>query len=241
MNKSIPIGIFQFKQFHVSHHKSTLKVGTDAVLLGTWASHPHPQKILDIGTGNGVIALLMAQRFQQANIRAVDIDVDSVEEATSNFIESPWSSRLRAIHQDVQNFAKLATERFDMIVSNPPFFENDLHAQNEKLNKAKHSNTLNYKSLFHAADQLLKENGIFALICPYDKKDKVIEIASFNRLFCKRQLCIYPKKTKQANRIIIEFCHSESVCENIELVIYTEDNTYTSQYKKLGQDYYINF
>ncbi len=241
MEKSEQKGVFHFKQFRVSHRRSTLKVGTDAVLLGIWAQARDASKILDIGTGNGVIALLMSQRFEDSKIVAIDIDKESIEEARCNFDNSPWHSRIVAIHQDVLLYARQTQEHYDLIVCNPPFFEASLLSQNTKLNQAKHTLTLDYSSLFLSVNQLIAENGVFALICPYDKADKVFQLAKQYQFHCRRKLVIYPKKSKSANRIIIEFDKTTSRCQSEQLIVYQEDNTYTSQYRRWGRDYYINF
>jgi tRNA1Val (adenine37-N6)-methyltransferase len=233
--------VFRFKQFEVKHSKSTLKVGTDAVLLGIYATTNSPKRILDIGTGTGVIALLLAQRYSKAQILGIDLDFPSIQEANYNFSLSPWSNRLEARQLDFNHYAKNNSNKFDLIVSNPPFFENDLRSSNPQLDKAKHAKTLTHDSLVQNVVGQLTETGIFSLIIPFDKAKYIIELAFTTGLFCVRRLDIFPKENKLANRCILEFQKTESIFQKESLVIYKEDNSYTKQYRLLGKEYYLNF
>ncbi len=233
--------VFRFKQFEVKHIKSTLKVGTDAVLLGISATANSPKRILDVGTGTGVIALLLAQRYSKAQILGIDLDFPSIQEANFNFSHSPWFNRLEARQLDFNHYAKNNSNIFDLIVSNPPFFENDLRSSNPQLDKAKHAKTLTYDSLVQNVVGQLTEAGIFSLIIPFDKAKYLIELAFTHGLFCIRRLDIFPKESKLANRCILEFQKTESICQKESLVIYNEDNSYTEQYRLFGKDYYLNF
>ncbi len=233
--------LFRFKQFTVSHAESAMKVGTDGVLLGAWVDYPNPRNILDVGTGSGVIALQMAQRFPAAHITGIEVDEKSAGEATGNMQRSPWAERLRCIHRDIREYARTTPGKYDLIVSNPPFFEDDLPSQNPRLSKAKHNINLRFEELFDSIDRLLHEDGMFALIVPWEKRSKIVRLAGEKNLYCHRELVIYPKASKNANRTILEFYKTGAICRKEELHIYTEQNQYTADYRNICKDFYLNF
>ncbi|MCL1849891.1 MAG: methyltransferase, partial [Bacteroidetes bacterium] len=164
--------MFRFKQFSVSHSESTMKVGTDAVLLGAWMPVPENCKtVLDIGSGCGVISLMLAQRTD-AKIIGVDIDEKSVKEAQRNAEISPWKDDVQFIHENIVDFAQKTTQKFDMIVSNPPFFENSLKSPEISKNISKHNVTLSLNELIDAVEIFLSENGRFGVILPIEAAEK---------------------------------------------------------------------
>ncbi len=159
---------FEFKQFKVEQSKVAMKVGTDGVLLGAWAGFDaNPSSILDIGTGSGLIALMMAQRFTSALIHAVDIDSAACAQADDNFRLSPWSSRLSVSNKNISD-VNLEDGKFDLIVCNPPFYSNAFKSVDNKRNVARHSVALPYEELFRCVSSLIVIGGLFSLIYPYE-------------------------------------------------------------------------
>ena len=227
--------MFHFKKFSVSHSQSTMKVGTDAVLLGAWMPVPQNCKnILEIGCGCGVISLMIAQRTN-ANILGIDIDWQSVIEAQQNAENSPWKNRVIFIHDDVQNFVQNTTQKFDIIISNPPFFENSLKSPFNNKNISKHDVTLDFETLNKVVDNLLNNDGCFGVILPADAEQKFVEIAEKNHLFLTKKTEVYPTPQKKSNRILMMFERTEKPCEFNRLLI--RDKGYTVEYLLLIEEY----
>ena len=175
---------FRFKQFAVLNDRTAMKVGTDGVLLGAWCPVEGMRHVLDVGTGCGVIALMVAQRNHTALIDAIDIDHDAIEEATLNFVASPWSERLTAIEADFNDMTR--HDRYDMIVSNPPYFTDSLLPPDAARTMARHTESLTYSQLIEGAAQRLTDEGILALISPTDAEGIIIEAAAFASLPVRR-------------------------------------------------------
>ncbi len=230
---------FNFKQFNVSDEHSAMKVGTDAVLLGAWVNCAGKEKILDIGTGSGVIALMLGQR-SEALITGLDIHKPSTEDAKLNFLKSKWKTRLKAVHTSFQEYAAKCTDRFDLIVSNPPFFTNSLKSPKQSKNISKHNDLLPYEELIKGVGQLLSEKGNFCIIIPANDFDKIIDLSINSGLFLIRQLTVFPKPAKPASRVILEFGFSNrEIVLNEEITIRNDDNSYTPEYKTLTKDFYL--
>ena len=229
--------MFHFKKFSVSHSQSTMKVGTDAVLLGAWMPVPQNCKnILEIGCGCGVISLMIAQRTN-VKITGIDIDLQSVVEAQQNAENSPWKNRVIFIHGDVQNFVQNTTQQFDIIISNPPFFENSLKSPFNNKNISKHNVTLDFETLCRVIDKLLSKEGRFGVILPTDAVPKFEALAEKNHLFLTRKTKVYPTPTKKANRALMMFERTEKPCEDDLILI--RDKEYTSEYLQLVNEYLI--
>jgi len=234
--------VFTFRQFSLSHGKSTIKVGTDAVLLGIWAKPENSSKILDAGTGCGVIALMTAQKTTNSEITAIDIHEDSVTEASENFAKSKWAKRLTAKHISLQAFSGNHICEFDQVISNPPFFSNAVLSPVMERNIARQEITLPFQDLFLHVKMILKEDGKFSLIIPFREKQKVIKLAAETKLFLHRHMDIIPKTNRQANRSLLEFsAFSGMQCVYETLTIRNTDNTYTSAFKNYTKDFYLDF
>jgi tRNA1Val (adenine37-N6)-methyltransferase len=211
--------MFRFKQFSVSHSESTMKVGTDAVLLGAWMPVPKDCKtILEIGSGCGVIALMLSQRTY-AKVTGVDLDEASVKEAQRNAERSPWKDDVQFIHENILDFAQRTTQKFEVIVSNPPFFENCLKSPIAKRNKAKHNDTLSLQQILDSVNMLLDEKGRFGVILPVDVAAKLEKLATENHLYLTKKLHIYPTPDKEVNRVILVFEKKESDCEEENIIM----------------------
>lgn len=231
---------FIFKQFHVFHDKSSMKVGTDAVLLASLVKMSDCEEILDIGCGSGVISLICAQK-SEAHISAIDIDKYSVEQANENFELSKWKARLKASEKSIQEYANTINNKFDLLISNPPFFENALKSPVEIRNKARHNDTLSSEDLLHSARQLLLTNGKLAIILPFTEGEEFIRIASSHQFYLQRRVEIQPKSSKKANRLVLEFVLSSCETTKENIIIREEGNDYTEAYRHLTKDFYLAF
>lgn len=231
---------FKFKQFSVFHDKSSMKVGTDAVLLAALVKMKNYEKILDIGCGSGVISLMCAQK-SKAEISAIDIDQNSVEQAHENFELSGWSHHLNAYHSSAQKFSLENQQKFDLIISNPPFFENALKSPLESRNKARHNDTLSSEDLLTSARRLLNTHGKLALILPFTEGEEFIKIASSHQFYLQRKVEIQPKPSKKANRLVLEFILSPCETTNESIIIREEGNDYTEEYRCVTKDFYLAF
>ncbi len=230
---------FQFKCFTVRQDICAMKVNTDGVILG---ASIHPEEvcsILDIGTGTGILALMLAQRTS-AHIDAIDKEFSACLQALDNVAKSPWSDHIRIIHTSLQEFMTQGT-RYDLIITNPPYFSNSLKSQDEKRNMARHNDFLSHLDLITGVDHLLSENGRFALILPFKESGEFIMEAFSIGLFCNRKINIRPTPQKKINRVIMEFTYVKQKCVVHELIIRTGDGMYTNEYKNLTKEYYLDF
>lgn len=230
---------FYFKSFSLHHHRSTMKVGTDAVLLGIWTDLTNVRSVLDVGTGCGVISLLLASRAP-VSIDAVELDTDSFEEANQNFEESPYFDRLRIYNLDFNDFVPSGDKKYDLIVSNPPFFFNDLHSTDPKKRMARHTQTLTYDRLLKVSMELLNPNGKISVVLPYRESRLFLQQALLAGFFVEKKMLIFPMLGKEPNRINI-LLGRESVEELTErFMIRDEYGKFTSQYIDFVKDYYVS-
>ena len=231
---------FSFKAFSLFHHRSTMKVGSDAILLGIWTKLENVKNVLDVGCGSGIISLLIASR-SSAKIDAIDIDDHSVAESIENFSKSPFSARLKAENIDFKNFISVSEQNYDLIVSNPPFFTNDLLSPEIRKTKARHSVSLNYNELCAVSKKLLKENGRLSVVIPYFKHEEFINVARENSLYLNRKLLIFPKRGSSPNRVNMEFSKTNmSGIVTEYFIIREENNNFTAQYHEWLNDYYLS-
>lgn len=215
-----------------------MKVGTDGVLLGAWVNACNKARILDIGTGTGLIALMLAQRTS-AQIYAVEIENDAYFQAKKNFELSKWKDRIYASNITVQEYAGLHNSGFDLIVCNPPFFSNSLKTPQMARNLARHNDRLLPNDLLTSANLLLTDSGRFAVIMPYVDAALFIVDAVLNNLFCTRKTLVRSSINKKPHRILMEFNRLRIKPVETELVIYNEDGSYTDEYKILTSDFYL--
>lgn len=232
---------FKFKQFSVAHNASIHKVGVDGTLLGAWCTVPQSGEILDIGTGCGLIALMCAQRSREARITAVEIDEASWHEASENFAQSPWGYRMQAVHKDFQEIIPLS--QYDLIVSNPPFFDSGVTEITTLRQSARHQCALPLEILVSRAAEMLTLDGRFAMVLPADQEEKVMHLAIDASLRCSR-LCRVRGNHKAPNkRILIEFGLKDSVAKTdyTSLTLEEEPLIPTEEYRKLCHDFYLKF
>lgn len=229
---------FKFKQFTIKQEDSLMKVGTDGILLGAWASTDKPQTILDIGTGTGLIALMMAQRYPQARVDALEIDKASAFEAMNNARNSPFINRINVAHTSLQTFVQQTPHRYDLIVSNPPFFNTGLVR-----NAARHTHTLPHEDLIIGVKKLLNKKGQFCLILPKKEGEDFIELANNYDLYLAEKVEVKPKPSKPIERLLLRFSNFKlnEIIEN-ELILEEagEVRVYTKNYTKLTKTFYLN-
>lgn len=231
---------FQFKQFSVYQDRCAMKVGTDGVLLGAWVDVANAKNTLDIGTGTGLIALMMAQRSVSTLITAIEIDSEAACQATENVLNSPWKDRIEVVNADLLDFN--CSKRYDVIVSNPPYFSQSLPSPNKQRTLARHNDHLTYSALIQKVATLLSENGRFSVIIPYDHKDEFIQLASQSRLYLQRIVAVKTTPTSVFRRVLLEFSFVESIVEQLkveELLIERERHQYSIEYINLTKDFYL--
>lgn len=231
---------FTFRQFTIKQQNSAMKIGTDSVLLGCLAEVEHAQKILDIGTGTGVLALMCAQR-SSATIDAVEIDEQAALEADYNFKKSKWTNRLNIYHQSLQNYTQACSLLYDVIISNPPYFVKDSNfsIEDEQRSKARHDADLPLNHLAKHTQQLLNVEGSFWLILPTQEAQLFSNYASEAGLFLKQQIELLPKANKPVNRVIQQWCKQETTIVKSNFVIYEPNGEPSLSYKKIAQEFYI--
>lgn len=233
--------IFRFKKFSVQHQNSNMKVGTDGVLLGAWgAQHFTPKNILDVGTGSGLISLLLAQRFQEAKIIGIDIHLPSIQDALANKNNFPLPHQLSFKHIDLIDFT--TTQKFDLIVSNPPYFSTALLSHQSHKNAVRHQIHLTIEQLISKSSALLTPNGKIALILPTNEMNSAIEMAKAHQLHTERVCYIRSFADQPVIRLMAEFSFNEiEEMREEQLIIYQEKNMYSEAYKNLTRDFYLKF
>jgi len=229
---------FHFKHFSLYHHHSTMKVGTDAILLGRWVEVKPTDVVLDIGTGCGLLPLMLSQKGVSF-VDAVDIDVASIEEACLNFQVSQWRNHLNAYCMDINDFAP--GKCYDLIVSNPPYFNRFSKCELERKSRARHNDmTLSYEVLCASVCRLLKPEGRFALVLPADVSAEFLNVAEHNGLFLQKRMTIIPIEGREPNRLNLELCFTKpSEIQEEEFVIRAADKRFTQQYCEFLKDFYL--
>lgn len=238
---------FQFKQFYVRHDRCAMKVGTDGVLLGAWTaghvvSDRVPRSILDVGTGSGLIALMLAQRCTEAHIDAIDIDAEAAGQAKENFEQSAFSPRLTAYPSGLQDWPSSFVHRtsYDLIVSNPPYFSNSLKNPDLQRMTARHTDSLSYEELVAHSVRLLKAEGILALIVPADQEQHLIDLAQQHRMYCARATRVYSKENKPARRVLLAFQKGVGIpAQASTLILEDETGGRSAAYSQLCQEFYL--
>ena len=230
---------FQFKQFHIGQARSALKVGTDGVLLGAWSMVQGTESILDVGTGTGVIALMLAQR-STAQIHALEMNGEACKDAADNFRNSPWEERLVLFHTDFNDFCKSDSNKYDLIVCNPPFFIRSLKSADAASSMARHDGSLSFLQLITGAKNLMKDHGRLCVIIPFEALDDFRESARLTGFYLSRRTVVIPKTGKAPKRVLFEFSVSRCLPEMDELVILDAEGRYSGQYKELTKEFYLN-
>jgi tRNA1Val (adenine37-N6)-methyltransferase len=232
---------FEFKQFAVNQSKCAMKVGTDAVLLGAWVEIKDANNILDIGTGTGVIAIMMAQK-SKSEIIALDIDVAACEQSRENVKNSPWPNRVNIYNESLQNFASHYQSKFDLIVSNPPYFVDAYKSAEESRNHARHTDQLPFIDLITCAIKLLNENGRICIILPTKESLKFRELAAANHLYLTKITHVKTTQYKDEKRQLLQFeLINKKLMEETLVIEQEERHCYSKEYKELTKDFYLSF
>jgi len=231
---------FKFKQFTIHQDKCAMKIGTDGVLLGAWTSIENtPNSILDIGTGTGIIALQLAQRSDAIIIDAIEIDDSAYEQAVENFENSDWGDRLFCYHASLQEFSQEIDEKYNLIISNPPFYNDKFETDNISRNRARFTSSLSFKNLLSFVSKLLSENGTFSVIIPFKEEQNFIDLAKKNNLFLNRICRVKGNKFSEIKRSLIALSFLRSKTKIEELTIEIERHQYTNEYVNLVKGFYL--
>lgn len=231
---------FQFKQFTVDQDRCAMKIGTDGVLLGAWATIDHnPYSILDIGAGTGIIALQLAQRSDAEVIDAIEIDEDAYEQCVANFENSPWGDRLFCYHAALDEFVAEIDDEYDLIISNPPFYSENYKTTDGARDLARFTEALPFDELIESAVQLLSDEGVFAVVIPRKEEDSFIQKASQVQLFPNRICRVKGNPNSEEKRSMIAFSFKETDIKIENLTIEISRHEYTEEYKNLVKDFYL--
>jgi len=232
---------FRFKQFSIDDSLCAMKVGVDAVLLGASINVNNAKTILDIGTGTGIIALMLAQK-SKALIDAVEIDNDAYEQAKINIDNAPWQSRMKVHHCSIQDYCLSSNSKYDLIVSNPPFFINSFKAPDANRQIARHTDLLSQEDLISSVIHFLAKDGRFCLILPYNEAILFKNKAANHLLYCNKTTYVQPKENKSSHRLLMEYSfNNKNLMENKLVIEEAQRHHYTDAYKELTKDYYLAF
>lgn len=231
---------FRFKQFEIAQDRCAMKVGTDGVLLGAWASGG--SRILDIGSGTGLISLMMAQRFPMAQVVGIDMDEDACGQAKENVERSPFAERVVIRHCRLQDFhcAGAGNGLFDAIVSNPPFFVNSMKNPDSKRSMARHTDTLPFRELWSGVKRLLSENGAFSVVLPAEVKEDFIAEGCVSGFYLVRQCAVKTVERKQPKRYLLSFSkHRNGMQESTTEIMMDKDGNRSEWYTKITDEFYL--
>lgn len=231
---------FKFKQFTVAQDRCAMKIGTDAVLLGAWSNLNHnPFSILDIGSGTGVLALMLAQRSYAEVIDAIEIDENAYEQCVDNFENSPWSDRLFCYHAALDEFVEEIEDKYDLIISNPPFYSEDYKSKTPQRDLARFEDALPFGHLIGSVSKLLSPNGTFNIIIPFKAEQEFVNLAESSSLFPNQILRLKGTPKSEFKRSLIEFSFIKSELKIENLTIEISRHNYTREYIDLTKDFYL--
>jgi tRNA1Val (adenine37-N6)-methyltransferase len=231
---------FRFKQFTIAQDNTAMKVGTDGVVLGAWANIKDAERILDVGTGTGLIAIMLAQR-SNALVDAVEIDSASAKQAKENVKISPWGERVFIHEESFQDFSAKTKNRYDLIVSNPPYFVNSYKSDTMARTIARHNDLLPHVALLEGISKILTKTGRFAGIFPYVEGNIFVAMAANYGLFCNKRVNVLGKKGGSVKRLLLEFSHIKEKLTEETLAIRCNDKGFSPEYIDLTKDFYLAF
>ena len=229
---------FRFKQFDIYQDQTAMKVGTDGVLLGAWANLESGNHVLDVGTGTGLISLMLAQRFENAIVNAVEIDLEAYNQAQDNFKQSKFSSRISLNHTSFQEYH--STIKFDLIVSNPPFFISNNRVEHDARKIARQQETLTFSNLLSCTSNLLNKKGLACFIIPFELESNFLDTAKENNLYPRKILHVKGNKETLVKRSLIELSFDQDISvQKNQLIIEMERHQYTEDYINLTKAFYL--
>lgn len=231
---------FTFKQFFVAHDRCAMKVGTDGVLLGAWAPVAGATRILDIGSGSGLIALMLAQRSPETvSVDAVELDSAAAQQARENIARSPWASRIRLINQDITTFGQCGEPRYPLIVSNPPYYSPDVACATAERTAARSTVTLDHATLLHCAAQLITEEGLFCLVLPENVGQQIIALAEATGWHLRLRVDVAEYAQRAPHRVLLGLSRLAGDLQQQSLTIRDEDADYSAAWRHLTGDFYL--
>lgn len=233
---------FQFKQFSIVHDRCAMKVGTDAVLLGAWAPiSPSIKSILDIGSGSGILALMLAQRSNAELIDGLEIDKESYEQCVINFKTSPWADRLFCYHASLKEYSNEIYTKYDLIISNPPFYNDTYTTKDKSRNTARFESAMPFIELLESIRNLLSNNGYFCVIIPYEFEANFINLANIKMLYCNKLLRVRGKKNGDIKRSLMMFSFEKKLVKIDEIYLEKKRHNYSKAYIDLTKEFYLKF
>lgn len=235
------MSVFQFKEFVIQQEKNPMKVGTDGILLGAWVDCTGVDRALDVGTGTGLIALMMAQKNSTILVDGVEINESAFLEANNNVKDAVFGERIKLFNDSIQDFALSSTEKYDLIVSNPPFFTGGTLSNNMEKNLIRHTIKLSHADLLRSVSNLLSANGSFSVIVPFLEGLRFIEIATSYNLHLKRKTQVRSKSGSKIVRLLLSFAKDEAKqIEEDDIYLYNEDDSRSKAFATLTKDFYLS-
>lgn len=240
-NKRRPNNWFRFKQFTIRQERAAMKVGTDGVLLGAWATVPVPgSRVLDVGSGTGLIALMLAQRTPDVHVDALEIDPSSAEQALENFQASPWADRIACFQTSLQDYTPVSKFKYELIICNPPFFTSSFKTTSREKNLARHDDSLSLEDLLRCSTSLLTPTGTLSLVLPIEREAHFFDLVRKSGMFCRRLTRVIPTPGKAVKRLLLECTFQPGDCSEAELCIEEGGrHVYSEEYKRLTEQFYL--
>lgn len=235
--KNGPAKAFYFKQFQIEHDRCAMKVGTDGVLLGAWANIENRKCVLDIGTGSGLIALMVAQRSVQSQIEAIEIHRESFLQACENIKVSPWKNRIKVFHSALQAFEP--QHQYDLILCNPPYFVNSLKPDNKSRATSRHTDQLPFPDLVHFVKRHLTDDGALQVVLPVKEGNSFTQLAAKESLFCIRRTEVITRPGKPVERLLLEFSRQSKPTSKSTMTLEGENGEKTSEFQSLTENFYL--
>nr|WP_318384677.1 tRNA1(Val) (adenine(37)-N6)-methyltransferase [uncultured Enterobacter sp.] len=231
---------FTFKQFFVAHDRCAMKVGTDGILLGAWSPVARVKRILDIGTGSGLLALMLAQRTDETvTIDAVELDAEAAGQAQENVDDSPWQARIQVHSADIQQWVKHSTVRYDLIVSNPPYFEKGVECGSPQREQARYTTSLDHATLLACATECITEEGFFCVVLPENTGNVFVQKALEMGWHLRLRTDIADTESRLPHRVLLALSPKQGECFSDRLVIRGPDQRYAEGYTALTQAFYL--
>ncbi|MBT8299670.1 MAG: methyltransferase [Maribacter sp.] len=231
---------FKFKQFAIHQDRCAMKIGTDGVLLGAWTSLvSDPNSILDIGSGTGLIALMLAQRSVAETIDALEIDENAYEQCVSNFEDSPWGDRLFCYHAGLDEFIDEIEDQYDLIISNPPFYTEEVSSGNDSRDMARQNKSLPFDELIEGVSKLLSQRGIFTTIIPFKEEESFVALTESSGLFVNKITRVKGNPSAEIKRSLLQISFTEEMVIKDNLILEINRHQYTQEYIELTKEFYL--